>query len=295
MYTANTVEIIRSRVDKLSRLCKLLLTYKLTWLLTIDHVFDEHIFEVESTLFSCTRGPTNHNILWFRPDEVKSQSLHVKHQTPSPFCLLLLPRLFPCVIVYQCPCLHGYIVICHIVLESLFEKVIKLLLSFHRTILWWVSPSNWLLANATPHPTHPPTDRLCAVKLTCAACSASSVIFASSEDRRSLLAGAFAACLQVSSDGWVWRSAGCSCEAAGTFGFRLIQESELQSDSFRSCQIQDEIMVGHKVKIEPVWVNKAARRDWINFCRRHTGAQGCSPSFIYLIFFPLQHCEFRLD
>lgn len=108
---------------------------------------------------------------------------------------------------------------------------------------------------------------------------------ASSEDRRSPLAGVFAACLQVSSDGRVWRSAGCSCEAAGTFGFRLIQESELQSDSFKSCQIQDEIVVGHRVKIEPVWVNKAARQDWINFCRRHTGAQGCSPSFIYLFFF----------
>lgn len=87
-----------------------------------------------------------------------------------------------------------------------------------------------------------------------------------SEDRTSLLAGVAAACLQVSSDGWVWRSAGCSCEAAGTLGFRVIQESEPQTDSFSSCQIQDEIMVGYKVKIEPAWVNKAARQDSINFC-----------------------------
>lgn len=53
---------------------------------------------------------------------------------------------------------------------------------------------------------------------------------------------------------------------SGRFSFRVIQESEVQADLFCICQIQDEITVGHKVKIEPAWVNKAARQDSINFC-----------------------------
>lgn len=52
----------------------------------------------------------------------------------------------------------------------------------------------------------------------------------------------------------------------GQFSLRVIQESEVQADLFSICQIQDEITVGHKVKIEPAWVNKAARQDSINFC-----------------------------
>lgn len=129
--------------------------------------------------------------------------------------------------------------------------------------------------------THP-TSQLCVAELMFVACPASSeILLAVQAGGASWRESPQAVCKFHQTDGWVWRSAGCSREAAGTFGFRVIQESELQTDLFSSCQIQDEIMVGHKVKIEPAWVNKAARRDSINFC----SAGGALGSRLLSIFF----------